>query len=402
MEIAILDLLSSILVERKTMDFELSEELIAVRDLAREFAEKEIAPTAAQDDKERKFRKELLLKMGELGFFGSVIPEKYGGNGLGFLAMVLITEEVARVHSAVRVAINMQIGPALALLQFGSEEQKRKWIPPLLRGESVGCFAITEPDAGSDVSAMRTTATKKNGGFVINGTKLWISNAPVADSGLVYAYTDRSQKHRGLSAFYATFDQPGLTRRALETLGAHASPIGELTFENFQLSTENLLGKEGDGFKVCMWQLNQTRLNCAAGALGVTRAAREAAVNYCNQREQFGQKIGQYQMNQELIAHMVVQEEAARLLVYRAAWLADQKKPNNLETSIAKYTAAEAAAHATDAAMKILGAYGYSTEFPVERYYRDAKSYQIVEGSSNIQKMIIAQDALGYRKANRV
>jgi len=383
------------------MDFELSEELSAVRDLAREFAEKEISPTAGQDDKERKFRKDLLLKMGELGFFGSVIPEKYGGNGLGFLAMVLITEEVARVHSAVRVAINMQIGPALVLLQFGDEEQKKKWIPPLLRGESVGCFAITEPDAGSDVSAIRTTATRKNNGYVINGTKLWISNAPIADSGLVYAYTDRSQKHRGLSAFYATFDRPGLTRRALETMGAHASPIGELTFENFQLSTENLLGKEGDGFKVCMWQLNQTRLNCAAGALGVARAAREAAVNYCNQREQFGQKIGQYQMNQELIAHMVVQEEASRLLVYRAAWLADQGKANNLETSIAKYTASEAAAHATDAAMKILGAYGYSTEFPVERYYRDAKSYQIVEGSSNIQKMIIAQDALGYRKANR-
>jgi glutaryl-CoA dehydrogenase (non-decarboxylating) len=383
------------------MDFELSEELIAVRDLARDFAEQEIAPTAAQDDKERKFRKELLLKMGELGFFGSVIPEKYGGNGLGFLAMVLITEEVARVHSAVRVAINMQIGPALALLQFGNEEQKKKWIPPLLRGEFVGCFAITEPDAGSDVSAIRTTAIKKNGGYVINGTKLWISNAPVTDGGLVYAYTDKSQKHRGLSAFYATFDQPGLTRRALETMGAHASPIGELTFENFQLSSDNLLGKEGDGFKVCMWQLNQTRLNCAAGALGVARAAREAAVNYCSQREQFGQKIGQYQMNQELIAQMVVQEEAARLLVYRAAWLADQGKPNNLETSIAKYTAAEGAAHATDAAMKILGAYGYSTEFPVERYYRDAKSYQIVEGSSNIQKMIIAQDALGYRKANR-
>jgi glutaryl-CoA dehydrogenase (non-decarboxylating) len=383
------------------MDFELSEELIAVRDLAREFAEKEVAPTAAGDDKEHNFRKDLLLKMGELGFFGSVIPENYGGNGLGFLAMVLITEEIARVHSAVRVAINMQIGPALALWQFGNEDQKKKWLPALLRGEFVACFAITEPDAGSDVSAIRTTATKKNGGYVINGTKFWISNAPVADGGLVYAYTDKSQKHHGLSAFYATFDRPGLTRRALETLGAHASPIGELTFENFQLSSDNLIGKEGDGFKVCMWQLNQTRLNCAAGALGVARAAREAAVNYCNQREQFGQKIGQYQMNQELIAQMVVEEEAARLLVYRAAWLADQRKPNNLETSIAKYTAAEAAAHATDAAMKILGAYGYSTEFPVERYYRDAKSYQIVEGSSNIQKMIIAQDALGYRKANR-
>jgi glutaryl-CoA dehydrogenase (non-decarboxylating) len=383
------------------MDFELSDELIAVRDLAREFAEREIAPTAAQDDKEHKFRKGLLLKMGELGFFGTVIPENYGGSGLGFLAMALITEEVARVHSAVRVAINMQIGPALALLQFGNEEQKKQWIPPLLRGECVGCFGITEPDAGSDVSAIRTTATHKGNGYLINGTKLWISNAPVADGGLVYAYTDKSQKHRGLSAFYANFDRPGLTRRALETLGARASPIGELTFENFEVSAENLLGKEGDGFKICMWQLNQTRLNCAAGALGLARAAREAAVNYCNQREQFGQKIGQYQMNQDLIAQMVVHEEAARLLVYRAAWFADQKKPNNLETSIGKYTAAEAAAFASDAAMKILGAYGYSTEFPVERYYRDAKSYQIVEGSSNIQKLIIAQDALGYRKANR-
>jgi glutaryl-CoA dehydrogenase (non-decarboxylating) len=383
------------------MDFELSEELIAVRDLARDFAEKEIAPTAAKDDKEHNFRKELLLKMGELGFFGAVIPENYGGNGLGFLAMVLITEEVARVHSAVRVAINMQLGPALALLNFGNEEQKKKWIPPLVRGEAVGCFAITEPEAGSDVAAIRTTATRKGNGYALNGTKLWISNAPVADAGLVYAYTDKSQKRRGLSAFYASFDRPGITRRPLETMGAHASPIGELSFENFELPAENLLGKEGDGFKVCMWQLNQTRLNCAAGALGLARAAREAAVNYCNQREQFGQKIGQYQMNQDLIAQMIVHEEAARLLVYRAAWLADQKKPNNLETSIGKYTAAEAAAFAADAALKILGAYGYSTEFPVERYYRDAKSYQIVEGSSNIQKLIIAQDALGYRKANR-
>jgi glutaryl-CoA dehydrogenase (non-decarboxylating) len=383
------------------MNFELSEELIAVRDLARDFAEKEIAPTAARDDKEHHFRKDLLKKMGELGFYGSVIPEAYGGSGLGFLAMVLITEEVARVHSAMRVAINMQIGPALALLQFGTEEQKKRWIPPLVQGQTIGCFAITEPDAGSDVSAIRTTATRNANGYVIAGTKLWISNAPVADGGLVYAYTDKSQKHRGLSAFYANFDRPGLSRRPLETLGAHASPIGELTFENFQLGTENLLGKEGDGFKVCMWQLNQTRLNCAAGALGLARAAKEAAVSYCNQRVQFGQKIGEFQMNQDLIAQMIVHEEAARLLVYRAAWLADQEKPNNLEASIGKYAAAEAANFAADAAMKILGAYGYSTEFPVERYYRDAKSYQIVEGSSNIQKMIIAQDALGYRKANR-
>ena len=383
------------------MDFDLSDELIAVRDLAREFAEKEIAPTAAKDDKEKTFRGDLVRKMGELGFYGTMIPESYGGNGLGFLAMVLITEEIARVHSAMRVGINMQIGPALTLLQFGTEEQKRKFIPGLMSGETIGCFAITESDAGSDVAAMRTTAAKNGNRYLLNGGKLWISNGPVTNGGLVYAYTDRAQKHRGMSAFFAEWNQSGLTRRTLETMGAHCSPLGELTFDNFPIPASNLLGNEGDGFKICMWQLNQTRLNCAAGALGVARAAKEAAVNYCNQRAQFGQKIGEFQMNQDLIAQMIVHEEAARLLVYRAAWLADQKKPNNLETSIGKYCAAEAANFAADAAMKILGAYGYSTEFPVERYYRDAKSYQIVEGSSNVQKMIIAQDALGYRKANR-
>lgn len=383
------------------MDFELSEELVAVRELAREFAEKEIAPSAAKDDKERVFRIDLVKKMGELGFYGSVIPETYGGNGLGFLAMVLITEEIARVHSAMRVAINMQIGPALTLLQFGSEEQKKKWIPPLVQGDIIGCFAITEPDAGSDVAGMRTAAAREGNDYLVNGTKLWISNGPVTNGGLLYVYTDRAQKHRGMSAFFADFSQGGVSRRPLDMLGAHCSPLAELTFENFRIAAANRLGNEGDGFKICMWQLNQTRLNCAAGALGLARAAKQAAITYANQRQQFGQKIGEFQMNQDLIAQMVVHEEAARLLVYRAAWLADQKRTNNLETSMAKYTAAEAAAFAADAAMKILGAYGYSTEFPVERYYRDAKSYQIVEGSSNVQKMIIAQDALGYRQANR-
>lgn len=383
------------------MDFELSDELIAVRDLARDFAAREVAPTAAQDDREKKFRKDLVRKMGELGFYGAVVPETYGGSGLGFLALALITEEIARAHSALRVFINMQIGPALALLQFGSEAQKKFWIPPIVTGEKIGCFAITEPEAGSDVAALRTTARRDGDIYVLNGTKIWISNAPVADCALVYAYTDRAQKHRGMSAFIADLHQPGVSRRALETMGAHASPIGELAFENFRVPAENLLGKEGDGFKICMWQLNQTRLSCGAGALGVARAAREAAVAYCNQRVQFGRKIGEFQMNQDLIAQMVVHEEAARLLVYRAASLADAKRPNNLEVSIAKYSAAEAAAFAADAALRILGAYGYSTEFPVERYLRDAKSYQIVEGSSNIQKIIIAEDALGYRKANR-
>jgi glutaryl-CoA dehydrogenase (non-decarboxylating) len=383
------------------MDFELTDELIAARDLARDFAAKEIAPTAAKDDREHTFRPDLIRKMGELGFYGAAIAEERGGSGLGFLALSLITEEIARVHSAIRVFVNMQVGPALVLDRFGSDAQRKRWLAPLVQGEKVGCFAITEADAGSDVAAMRTAAARDGKDYVLNGAKIWISNAPVADCGLVYAVTDKSQKHRGISAFVADFNQPGVARRELSVMGTHASPLGELTFENFRVPAENLIGKEGEGFKICMWQLNNTRLSCAAGALGLAVAAREAAVAYCNQREQFGQKIGQFQMNQDLIAQMVVHEEAARLLVYRAAWLADQKRANNLEVSIAKYTAAEAAAFAADAALRILGAYGYSTEFPVERYLRDAKSYQIVEGSSNIQKLIIAQDALGYRKANR-
>ncbi len=383
------------------MDFELSEELSAVRELAREFAEKEIAPTAAKDDREHTFRKDLVLKMGELGFYGCHIPEEYGGTNLGFLALALISEEIARAHSAIRVYINMQAGPAITLLEYGSEEQKQKHIAILISGETVSCFAITEPDAGSDVAAMRTTAVREGDSYILNGTKTWISNAQVADTAIVFAYTDRSQKHRGMSTFYVDLHQPGVSRKSLEKLGTHASPTGELIFENYHIPAEGLVGQEGMGFQMCMKHLNNTRLGCAAGAVGLARAAREAAVSYANEREQFGQKIGQFQMNQDLIAQMVVQEEAARLLVYRAATLADQHKPYNLETSIAKYAASEAAAFAADAAVRILGAYGYSTEFPVERYFRDAKSYQIVEGSTNIQKLIIAQDALGYRKANR-
>lgn len=383
------------------MDFELPEELGEVQKLARDFAEKEIAPTAAADDRDHVFRKDLVRKMGDLGFYGCLIPEEYGGNGLGFLAHVLISEEIARFHSAIRVYLNMQAGPAVTLCEFGNEAQRKKYLPNLLSGNSIGLFAITEPDAGSDVAAIKTTAKRVGTGFVLNGTKIWITNATVADSGVIFAYTDRVKKHHGMAAFYVDLNQSGVTRRDLDKLGAHASPTGELTFDNVPIPEENLIGNEGDGFKICMRHLTHTRLGCAAGAVGLARAARELAVTYANQREQFGQKIGQFQMNQDLIAQMVVQEDAARLLVYRAAYRADRGQPYNLEVSMAKYAAAEAAAFCSDAALKILGAYGYSTEFPAARYYRDAKSYQIVEGSANIQKLIIAQDALGYRKANR-
>lgn len=384
------------------MDFDFSEEHLAIQASAREFAEKEVAPTVNQDDREHRFRKDLVQKMGELGFFGSAIPEEYGGSDSGFVSLVIITEEIARIHSSLRVAINMQIGPALAVLEFGNQEQKERFIPKLVSAEWISCFAITEPDAGSDVGAMRTRATLQNDHYVLNGSKTWISNAQVADWALVYAYTDPEKKYRGMSAFLVDLHSPGVTTKPIaEKLGTNASPTGELFFDNCKVPRENLLGKEGDGFKICMTELNHTRLSCGAGAVGLARACREAAVSYANQRVQFGQKIGEFQMVQDMIAQMTVQEEAARLLLYRAADLKDKRRASTLETSIAKYAAGEAAAFCADCALKIYGAYGYSKEYPVERYFRDSRSYQIVEGSANIQKWIIALDALGYRKANK-
>ena len=384
------------------MDFDLSEELLAIQEAARAFAEKEVAPTVDEDDREHRFRKDLVRKMGELGFFGCVVPEEYGGTDTGFVSLVVITEEIARIHSSLRVAINMQIGPARALLEFGSEELKKRYLAGIATAELLSCFAITEPDAGSDVAAMRTRAERSGNSYILNGSKTWISNAQVADVALVYAYTDPEKKHRGISAFMVDLKQPGVTSKAIEEkLGTNASPTGELFFDNCKVPKENLVGNEGDGFKICMTDLNHTRLSCGAGAVGLARACREASVKYANQRVQFGQKIGEYQMIQDWIAQMLVQEEAARLLLYRAGALKDKGRPNNLETSMAKYYAGETAAFAADCALKIYGAWGYSKEYPVERFFRDSRSYQIVEGSANIQKLIIAQDALGYRKANR-
>ncbi len=385
------------------MNFDLTEELQDIKKVARDFALKEIAPTVDQDDKAHRFRHDLVKKMGDLGFFGCVIPEEYGGNDMGFLAITLIAEEIARVHSSMRLPFNMNaLGPARTILKFGSEELKQKYIPGLVSAELLGCFAITEPDAGSDVASMKTRAVLDGDYYVVNGSKMWISNAPVADVGLLYAITDPGKGAKGMSAFVMDCKSPGVTVEPItEKLGTWGAPVGSMTFENFRIPKENLLGKEGDGFKICMSQLDDTRLGCAAGALGVAQACIDAVLQYANERQQFGQPIGKFQMVQDMIAQMIVELEGARLLVYRAAFLKDKGVPNTLETSIGKYASAEAANKCADFAMKIYGSYGYSEEYPVARYYRDAKSYQIVEGTSNIQKIIISNDALGYRKANR-
>jgi glutaryl-CoA dehydrogenase (non-decarboxylating) len=385
------------------MDFTLNEEQILMKEAAKDFTQKEIVPFADKWDEEHHFPIEVIRKMGELGFFGCPIPETYGGTNVGFLTQTLLTEEVARGSSSLRVAFNTQcMGTSLSILRHGTEEQKKQWIPDLISAKKIGCFAITEPNSGSDVLSMKSTARPEGEGFILNGTKTWISSASQADVAIVYAYHDREAGSKGLSAFIVDLGLDGVSTSDLDKLGTRSSPTGELIFEDVRLPGSALLGKTGDGVKICFGSLNQTRLSCAAGGVGLAQACLEAAVQYCNEREQFGQQIGQFQMNQEIIAGMAADIEAARLLTYRAAWQKDQGELGNvLETSYAKFMAGETVARSAHSAMKILGAYGYSTEYPVARFFRDAVLYQIVEGTANIQKMIIAQDQLGYRKANR-
>jgi glutaryl-CoA dehydrogenase (non-decarboxylating) len=381
------------------MDFKLNEEQEAMREMAKNFAEKKIAPTMEEDEKEHRFRPEIVKEMGRLGFFGCIAPEKYGGNESGYLAASVMTEEIARISPSWGLPFNLQMNSIQSvLLNFGTEEQQKRWIPGLINADLLGCFAITEPNTGSDVASMKSTAVETEGGFVLNGTKMWISGVPVADLGIVYVYTDKAAKHRGMSALIVDMHAPGVTQKAINTkLGLFCAPTGEIVFEEVKVPKDSLVGQKGDGFKICMAMLDNTRLSSAARAVGVARACLEHSVRYANEREQFGQPVANFQMIQEQIAEMYVEEQAARLLVYRAACNRDLGQRNTVEVSCAKYYAAEVAVKAANQAVKIFGSYGFSTEYPVERFYRDAKSYQIVEGTSNIQKMIIARNALGLK-----
>ena len=380
------------------MDFSLTEEQKMLQETARKFAEKEIKPTLEEDLKNHTFRPEIVKKMGEAGFLGCAIPEEYGGNGLGFLESVLIGEQLAKLNASWRLPLNMQnVGPAITVNEFGTPEQKAKYIPGWASGEKLGFFAITEPNTGSDVAGMSTTATDKGDHWEINGSKMWISQAAYGDYGLLYAATDKSKKYKGITCFMINLkDTEGITTRDITTkMGLANAPTGEINFDQVRLPKDSVLGQVGDGFKICMWQLNNTRISCASGAIGVAGAALEAAISYANERTQFGEKISSFQMIKSSIAEMTAEHQAAQLLVYRAAWLKDQGLPNQLETSIAKYYSAESAVHIANEAMKILGSYGYSSEYPAERYLRDAKSFQVVEGTSNIQKLIISGIAIG-------
>jgi len=351
------------------MEFGLSEELQMLREMARDFAAEKIAPFADEwDEKHYLPYEEVIKPMGELGFFGTVIPEEYGGNEMGWVAVMILTEEIARASSSLRVQINMQaLGCAFTIYRYGSDELKKKYIPKLVTAEYLGCFAITEPNAGSDVMAMKSTAADKGDHWLLNGSKTWISNASSADAIICYAYTDREAKGKGLSAFVVepkNFN--GISTTNLDKLGTRSTPTGEIYFEDTKVPKENILGNPGDGAKIVFGSLNQSRLSAAAGGVGLAQACLDAVTEYCQEREQFGKSIGQFQMNQDMIAQVATEIEAARLMVYKAAWQKDEGQlGNTLEVAHAKYLSGEIADKASKMAMRIMGAYGYSTEYPV-------------------------------------
>ncbi len=387
------------------MDFALSKEMEMLRKAVREFASKKIAPYADEWDTNHYFPyKEAVKPMGDLGFFGTVIPESYGGEDMGWLAAMIVTEEIAKASSSLRVQVNMLcLGSAFTLYKYGSDALKQKYISKLVTADYIGAFAITEPDAGSDVMAMSSTAQDGGDHWLLNGSKTWISNADIADVVIYYAYTDKEKGSKGLSAFVIEPKRfNGIKTSVLDKMGSHSSPTGEIFLTNTKVPKENIIGKPGDGAKILFESLNQTRLSAAAGAVGVAQACLDLSLKYCNERKQFGKPIGEFQMNQDMIAQMSAEIEAARLLVYKAAWVKDQGRLNNgLDVAQAKYFAGEVVTKCANYAMRILGAYGYSTEYPLARFYRDTPTYTIVEGSANICKWIIAMDQLGIRKANR-
>ncbi len=387
------------------MNFKLSKELEMLKKAVREFAAKKIVPHAAQWDQEHYFPyKEAIKPMGQLGFFGTVIPETYGGEDMGWLAAMIVTEEIARASSSLRVQVNMQtLGTAFTIYKYGREALRKKYIPKLVRADLLGGFAITEPDSGSDIMAISSTAEDKGDYWLLNGSKTWISNADVADVMIYYAYTDRDKGSKGLSVFVLELKNfNGIKTSRLEKLGSHSSPTGEIFLTDTKVPKENIVGKAGDGVRIVFESLNQTRLSAAAGAVGVAQACYDVALKYCSQRKQFGKPIGEFQMNQDMIAQMATEIEASRLLVYKAAWEKDQGHLNNgLQVAQAKYFSGETVTRCANYAMRIMGAYGYSTEYPLARFYRDTPTYTMVEGSANICKWIIARDQLGIRKANR-
>ncbi|WP_018133072.1 acyl-CoA dehydrogenase family protein [Effusibacillus pohliae] len=381
------------------MNFAFSSEQEAVRKLVRSFVDKEIMPYIQEWDAQGHFERGILKRLAELELMGVCIPERYGGSGMDYNTLAIVCEELERGDTAFRTAVSVHTGlNSMTILQWGNEFQKQKYLVPQARGEKIGAFGLTEPGAGSDVAAMATTAVRDGDLYILNGSKTWISLCDVADHFLIFAYTDKSKKHRGISCFIVERTFPGVTTRAIKgKLGIRAGNTGEVFLEDVRVPAENRLGEEGEGFAIAMSALDNGRFTVAAGACGLIQACLEASLKYCHERETFGKKIGQHQLVQQMIAKMVAGLETSRLLVYRAGWMKNQGLRNTRETSLAKWVACDAAFNAANDAVQIHGAYGYSNEYPVERYLRNSKAPVIYEGTREIHTIMQAEYALGYR-----
>ncbi|MEW6718445.1 MAG: acyl-CoA dehydrogenase family protein [Chloroflexota bacterium] len=381
------------------MDFALTDEHRMVQSMVRDFAQKEVAPIIREWDRKQEMAPHILPRMAELGILGICIPVRYGGQGMDYISLGLACEELEAVDTTLRVVMSVHVGLcSLTLFQWGSEEQKQKYLVPLARGEKIGCGAFTEPGAGSDFANIQATAKRREDEYVLNGEKMWISLATKADYALVAVKTDPEKANKGISTFLVDLHSPGVSRGDIHgKLGVRAGSTGWIAFQDVCVPAENMIGKEGEGFKVTMSAFDNGRYTVAAGATGLIRASRDSSVSYALERQAFGDKIAKLQLIQSKIARMAMDYDAARLLYLNAGWMKNQGIRNTRQTSVAKWYATEASFAAANEAIQVHGAYGYSDEYDVERYLRNAKGAVIYEGSNEIQSLIQAGYAFGFR-----
>ncbi|NQT80636.1 MAG: acyl-CoA dehydrogenase family protein [Candidatus Aminicenantes bacterium] len=381
------------------MDFDLNEEQKMIQETIRKFAKEEIAPVASENDKKAQFPRDLFKKLAGLGFMGTPIPEEYGGAGFDYISHAIVAEEIGKVDSSLRGTYSVQVSLVeLPIFKYASEEQKKKYLPKLTSGEWIGCFGLTEPDAGSDPVSMTSTAKEDGDYYILNGQKTWITNAGIADLAIVYAKTDKEAGAKGITAFLVERGFEGFSTGDLhDKLGLRASNTGEIFLENCRVPKENVMGEINKGFKVALGTLDFGRFTVAAGCVGAAQGCIDICKEYAKQRIQFGKPIASFQLVQQMIADMVVECEAGRLLVYRAGDMKNKELPNTRETSIAKYYCSEMVNRVSYKAIQIHGGYGFSGEYDVERFYRDARINTLYEGTSQIQQLIIGAFELGIR-----
>ncbi|HTU80357.1 MAG TPA: acyl-CoA dehydrogenase family protein [Solirubrobacteraceae bacterium] len=379
------------------MDFDLTDEQRLIKDTAREFADNEIVLQSRENARNHHFDMEMVAKVAAQGYLGAVVPEEYGGAGLDYLSYGLVVEEIGRADSSIRTVISVQTSLVCSgILKFGSEEQKRTYLPKLCSGEWLGCFGLTEPDTGSDAANQKTRARRTDSGWVINGSKMWISMGDYAKVAVIFAQTDPELGHKGIACFLVDTEQPGYQAQPIEhKMGLHASDTASISLDEVEVTDEQLLGRVGDGFKIAMSNLDSGRYSVACGAVGICQGCVDESVKYAREREQFGRPIASFQLVQAMISDMALKTDASRMLAWRAGFLKDRGRPNTLETSIAKLHATESSLECANLAIQVHGGAGYVDDHPVERYFRDARVTTLYEGTSQIQKMIIGRALTG-------